>query len=54
MSARRIGILDTTLRDAHQCLWATRMSTSHMLPVAGRMDRCGFVGAELASIAHAC
>ena len=44
---RRIGIIDTTLRDAHQCLWATRMTTAHMLPVAGLMDRCGFMGVEL-------
>ena len=27
-----IRIIDTTLRDAHQCLWATRMRTAHMLP----------------------
>jgi oxaloacetate decarboxylase alpha subunit len=52
MAARRIGILDTTLRDAHQCLWATRMSTAHMLPIAGKLDGCGFVGAELMGMAH--
>jgi oxaloacetate decarboxylase (Na+ extruding) subunit alpha len=38
----RIGIVDTTLRDAQQCLWATRMSTSMMLPIAERLDRAGF------------
>jgi len=37
-----IKIIDTTLRDAHQCLWATRMTTAMMLPVAERMDRAGF------------
>ena len=38
----RVKIVDTTLRDGHQCLWATRMSTPMMLPVAERMDRIGF------------
>ena len=37
-----IAVVDTTFRDAHQCLWATRMRTAHMLPVADRMDRIGF------------
>jgi len=39
---KRIEIVDTTLRDAHQCLWATRMTTAMMLPVVERMDRIGF------------
>lgn len=39
---KTIDIVDTTLRDAHQCLWATRMTTAMMLPVADRMDRIGF------------
>jgi oxaloacetate decarboxylase alpha subunit len=43
-----IKVIDTTLRDAHQCLWATRMTTAHMLPVAERMDRCGFAQIDLA------
>ncbi len=37
-----VKIVDTTLRDGHQCLWATRMSTPMMLPVAEKMDRSGF------------
>ena len=45
---KAIGIIDTTLRDAHQCLWATRMTTPHMLPVAERMDRAGFREIDLA------
>jgi len=45
---RTIGIIDTTLRDAHQCLWATRMTTPHMLPVAERMDHAGFEQIDLA------
>ena len=45
---KSIGIIDTTLRDAHQCLWATRMTTAHMLPVAERMDQAGFDQIDLA------
>lgn len=44
----RIGIVDTTLRDAPQCLWATRMTTAMMLPVAERMDAAGFDQIDLA------
>jgi oxaloacetate decarboxylase alpha subunit len=40
--AATVAIVDQTFRDAHQCLWATRMRTAHMLPVAERMDRIGF------------
>jgi oxaloacetate decarboxylase alpha subunit len=43
-----VGIVDTTLRDAHQCLWATRMTTAMMLPVASTMDRIGFDAIDLA------
>jgi oxaloacetate decarboxylase alpha subunit len=43
-----VDVIDTTLRDAHQCLWATRMTTAMMLPVARRMDRSGFAQIDLA------
>jgi oxaloacetate decarboxylase alpha subunit len=43
-----ITVVDTTLRDAHQCLWATRMTTAHMLPVAEMMDNIGFERIDLA------
>lgn len=39
---RRIGIIDQTYRDGPQCLWASRMTTAMMLPVARRMDEIGF------------
>src|ERR1700756_1425110 len=42
-----IAVVDQTLRDAHQCLWATRMRTAHMLPVAEWMDRIGFQRIEV-------
>jgi oxaloacetate decarboxylase alpha subunit len=48
----RIKIVDTTLRDGHQCLWATRMSTPMMLPVLDRMDRAGFDVIELMGAVH--
>lgn len=43
----KIDYIDTTLRDGHQCLWATRMSTPMMLPVVDRMDRAGFAALEI-------
>ncbi|MCG8543111.1 MAG: pyruvate carboxylase subunit B [Alphaproteobacteria bacterium] len=36
-----------TLRDAHQCLWATRMTTAMMRPVAPLLDRAGFEAIDL-------
>lgn len=48
----RVRIVDTTLRDGHQCLWATRMSTPMMLPVLDRMDRAGFDMIELMGAVH--
>ncbi|HZJ03356.1 MAG TPA: pyruvate carboxylase subunit B [Thermoleophilia bacterium] len=47
MRARRIGITDTSLRDAHQSLWATRMRVGHMVPVLRRMDQIGFHSLEV-------
>ena len=46
-AGREIRIIDTTLRDAHQCLWATRMRTAHMLPVLDKYDRVGFESVDL-------
>ncbi len=42
----RIGITDVALRDAHQSLFATRMLTSDMIPVAGLLDRVGYWSVE--------
>ena len=39
--------MDVTLRDGHQCLWATRMPTAMMLPIAARMDTIGFKAIDL-------
>ena len=38
----KISFIDTTLRDGHQSLWATRMTTAMMLPIAPVIDRCGY------------
>jgi len=35
MTANPLKITDTILRDAHQSLLATRMSTGSMLPITG-------------------
>ena len=42
-----LKITDTTLRDAHQSLAATRMRTSDMEPIAAEMDKAGFWSAEV-------
>ena len=45
--SRSIGLIDVTLRDAHQSLWSTRMTTAMMLPVAPILDRLGFEAIDL-------
>src|ERR1035437_7757705 len=40
-------ITDTTLRDAHQSLIATRMRTRDMLSVAEKLDKAGFFSLEV-------
>jgi oxaloacetate decarboxylase (Na+ extruding) subunit alpha len=39
---KRFGFVDVTLRDAHQCLWGTRMTTAMMTPILEEIDRCGY------------
>ena len=46
MRARKVRITDTTLRDGHQSLWATRMRTQDMLPILEAMDEVGFNSLE--------
>jgi len=43
----KIKITETVLRDAHQSLIATRMSTDEMLPILSAMDEVGFYSAEV-------
>lgn len=42
----RIGITETVLRDAHQSLIATRMTTEEMLPMLEPLDKIGFHSLE--------
>ncbi len=46
-TAKKVQIMDTTLRDAHQSLLATRMKTEDLLPVAEIMDEIGFWSVEV-------
>lgn len=46
-NSRPIKLIDVTLRDAHQCLWATRMTTAMMRDIAPRLDRAGFEAIDL-------
>lgn len=41
-----VKITETVLRDAHQSLIATRMTTAEMLPMLERLDRVGFNALE--------
>ena len=41
-----VGITETILRDAHQSLIATRMSTEQMLPIVEKMDKIGYHSVE--------
>ncbi len=45
-SQKKLYITDTTLRDAHQSLIATRLRTEDMLPLAREIDKCGFFSVE--------
>jgi oxaloacetate decarboxylase alpha subunit len=47
VSSGSVKITDTTLRDAHQSLWATRMRIEDILPVADRIDKVGYHSVEV-------
>lgn len=49
---KKINFIDTTLRDGHQSLWATRMRTAHMVPIAHLLDTAGFQSVELMGTVH--
>ena len=42
----KIRITDTSLRDAHQSLWATRMRTDDILGIAEKIDSAGYYSLE--------
>ena len=43
---RPLLINDVVLRDAHQSLFATRMRTEDMLPIAAKLDQIGYWALE--------
>ena len=42
-----IKIQDNTFRDGHQSIYATRMKTEDMIPIAEEMDSCGYWAIEV-------
>lgn len=46
-AVKPVKITDTTLRDAHQSLWATRMRTEDMLPILKDIDEAGYFSLEV-------
>ena len=46
MQKKPVKIVETVLRDAHQSLLATRMSTEQMLPIIEKMDKVGYHAVE--------
>ncbi|MCX7785409.1 MAG: acetyl-CoA carboxylase biotin carboxyl carrier protein [candidate division WOR-3 bacterium] len=47
LKPKPIKITDTTLRDAHQSLWATRMKTEEMVPILQKLDKVGYWSLEM-------
>lgn len=44
---RPVKITDTTLRDGHQSLWATRMKIEDMIPILSKIDEVGYHSLEV-------
>ena len=44
---RKVRLIDVTIRDGHQCLWATRMTTAMMKDIAPKLDEAGFEAIDL-------
>lgn len=47
MKTTPVRFTDTTLRDGHQSLWATRMRLDDMMPVLENIDRVGYWSLEM-------
>ena len=43
----KIKIMETCLRDGHQSLMATRMTTAEMLPIIEKLDSVGYHSLEM-------
>ena len=46
LEKKPLKITETVLRDAHQSLIATRMTTEQMLPIVDKMDQVGYHAVE--------
>ncbi len=46
MKKKPVKITETVLRDAHQSLMATRLTTEQMLPIVDKMDQVGYHAVE--------
>ena len=46
LQKKPVKIVETALRDAHQSLIATRMTTEQMLPIIDKMDKVGYHAVE--------
>ena len=44
---KTVRLIDVTIRDGHQCLWATRMTTAMMKEIAPKLDSAGFEAIDL-------
>ena len=47
MKKNTLRITDTTLRDGHQSLWATRMRTSDIIDIIDTIDQVGYYSLEV-------
>lgn len=48
----KVRLIDTTIRDGNQSLWATRMTTAEALPPLEKMDEAGFLHLDVHSALH--
>lgn len=53
MSGVEIGLIDTTLRDGQQSLWAMNMRTAHMARALPAIDAAGFDAVEVMAVGAA-
>ena len=52
VAKKPIKITETILRDAHQSLIATRLSTEEMLPIVDKLDKVGYHSVECLGRSH--
>lgn len=48
----KVGITETVLRDAHQSLIATRMTTEEMLPILPQWTRWAIIRLNAGAVLH--